>query len=63
MDNGGDADIDNINLPNISAKDYVEYGLGANKALNDSWSLSAEINRRDGGREGWNGNLNIKYNF
>ncbi|MCM1296224.1 MAG: autotransporter domain-containing protein [Muribaculaceae bacterium] len=63
MDNGGDADVNNINLPNISAKDYVEYGLGANKALNDSWSLSAEINRRDGGREGWNGNLNIKYNF
>ncbi len=63
MDNGGDTDIDNINLPNISAKDYLEYGLGANKALNDSWSLSAEINRRDGGREGWNGNLNIKYNF
>lgn len=63
MDNGGDADVNNITLPNISAKDYVEYGLGANKALNDSWSLSAEINRRDGGREGWNGNLNIKYNF
>lgn len=63
MDNGGNTDVDNINLPNISAKDYVEYGLGANKALNDSWSLSAEINRRDGGREGWNGNLNIKYNF
>lgn len=63
MDNGGDADIDNINLPNISAKDYVEYGLGANKTLDDNWSLAAEINRRDGGREGWNGNLNIKYNF
>ncbi len=63
MDNGGDADVNNINLPNISAKDYVEYGLGANKALNEAWNLSAEINRRDGGREGWNGNLNIKYNF
>ena len=63
MDNGGDADVNNINLPNISAKDYVEYGVGANKALNDSWSLSAEINRRDGGREGWNGNINFKYNF
>lgn len=62
-DNGGDTDINNINLPNISAKDYVEYGLGANKALDDNWSLAAEINRRDGGREGWNGNLNIKYNF
>lgn len=62
-DNGGDADVNNINLPNISAKDYVEYGLGANKALSEAWSLSAEINRRDGGREGWNGNLNVKYNF
>lgn len=38
-DNGGDADVNNTNLPNISAKDYVEYGLGANKALSEAWSL------------------------
>jgi len=63
MDNGGDATVDSIALPNISTKNYVEYGIGADKDLNDAWSLSAEINRRDGGREGWNGNLNIKYNF
>ena len=63
MDNGGDIKINNVALPNISADDYVEYGIGVNKELNDSWNLSVSANRRDGGREGWNGNLNIKYNF
>lgn len=63
MNNGGDTTVDTIALPNISTKNYVEYGVGADKNLNDSWDLSASINRRDGGREGWNGNLNIKYNF
>ena len=63
MNNGGDIDVDNLALPNISAKNYVEYGVGAEKLLNDSWNISASINRRDGGREGWNGNINLKYNF
>lgn len=60
---GGDANIDNVALPDISAKNYVEYGLGANKDLNNNWSFAAEINRREGGREGWDGNINIRYNF
>lgn len=63
MDNGGDIKIDNVALPNISADDYVEYGIGVNKELNDSWNMSVSANRRDGGREGWNGNISFKYNF
>ncbi len=63
MDNGGDINADNAVLPNISADNYVEYGLGIDKTLNNNWELSADINRRDGGREGWNGNISFKYNF
>ena len=63
MDNGGDAKVDSTILPNISTKNYVEYGIGVNKDVNDSWNLSADVNRRDGGRTGWNGSLTIKYNF
>lgn len=63
MDNGGDIKIDNVALPNISTDDYVEYGVGVNKELNDSWNMSVSANRRDGGREGWNGNISFKYNF
>ena len=63
MDNGGDVEINNTTLPNISADDYVEYGVGIDKELSDSWNMSVSANRRDGGREGWNGNIEFKYNF
>ncbi len=63
MDNGGDTNVDTVVLPNISVKDYVEYGLGVEKDIRSDWSLAATINRRDGGRQGWNGSLTVKYNF
>ncbi len=63
MDNGGDLNVGDAVLPNISADDYVEYGVGLEKTLNDEWDLSASVNRRDGGREGWNGSVNFRYNF
>ncbi len=63
MDNGGDTNVDSVVLPNISVKDYVEYGLGVEKDIRSDWSLAATINRRDGGRQGWNGSLTVKYNF
>lgn len=63
MDNGGDVEVNNTTLPNISADDYVEYGVGVDKELSDSWNISVSANRRDGGREGWNGNIEFKYNF
>ncbi len=63
MDNGGDTNVDSALLPNISVKDYVEYGLGVEKDIRSDWRLAATINRRDGGRQGWNGNLTVQYNF
>ena len=63
MDNGGKTQFNDIVLPNISAKNYFEYGFGMNKSLTDAWSLNGEINRRDGGRTGWNGSIEFKYSF
>lgn len=63
MDNGGDTKATDIALPDISHKNYFEYGFGMNKSLTDAWSLNGEINRRDGGRSGWNGSVEFKYNF
>ncbi len=62
-DNGGDTTADNIMLPNIGVDNYVEYGLGVKTAIQGNWSLSATLNRRDGGRQGWNGGLSVNYNF
>lgn len=62
-DNGGDASAQGVTLPNISTKNYVEYGVGVDKTLSNAWSLSASLNRRDGGREGFNGSVNLKYEF
>lgn len=63
MDNGGDTKATDVSLPDISHKNYFEYGFGMNKSLTNTWSLSGEINRRDGGRSGWNGSLEFKYSF
>ncbi len=63
MDNGGDTNVDSALLPNISVKDYVEYGLGLEKDIRFDWRLAATINRRDGGRQGWNGSLTVKHDF
>ncbi|MBQ9738299.1 MAG: hypothetical protein IJV75_02150 [Alphaproteobacteria bacterium] len=52
-----------IVLPNISLKDYVEYGIGASRGLSDDWTASFTLNRRDGGRQGWNGSVSLEYNF
>lgn len=62
-DKGGDVTVDAVSLPNISTKDYAEYGLGIEKELSDNWNVSASLNRRDGGRQGWNGSIEFKYNF
>ncbi|MCQ2735502.1 MAG: autotransporter domain-containing protein, partial [Alphaproteobacteria bacterium] len=62
-DNGRSATTATVVLPEISTKNYFEYGFGMNKTLNDDWSLNGEINRRDGGRSGWNGSLELKYHF
>ncbi len=63
MDNGGDITANDIILQNISTKNYFEYGIGIDKSLTDAFYLGAKINRRDGGRTGWNGSIEFKYKF
>ena len=56
-------------LPSMSVKPYVEYGLGLTKDWSQTeWnahdvSSFAEITRHDGGREGWDINLGLKLDF
>jgi len=55
---------DGVLLPEMGAKPYVEYGLGAKKEWAEhDVSSYAEIIRHDGGREGWNVNLGLKLDF
>lgn len=36
---------------------------GIEKELSDNWNVSTSLNRRDGGRQGWNCSIVLKYNF
>ena len=59
---GGDATIAEVKIPELELKDYVEYGIGVEKNA-DRFGFGVSLNRRDGGRTGWIGSLNIKYIF
>lgn len=59
---GQDIYANNFSLPEINIKPYVEYGIGINKDI-DNYSAMLEITRRDGGREGWNGLVGLKYKW
>ena len=51
-----------IELDSITG--YVEYGLGVNKEFIGSvWSCYGQVTGRSGGRNGFGGNLGIKYKF
>ena len=56
-------------LPAMSVKPYVEYGIGLKKDWSqEEWNPKdvtsyAEISRHDGGREGWDINLGLKFDF
>ena len=56
-------------LPGMSAKPYIEYGIGLKKDWSqEEWSQKditsyAELTRHDGGREGWDVNLGLKLDF
>lgn len=63
MDNGDDITANDIALQNISTKNYIEYGIGIDKSLTDAVYLGAKINRHDGGRTGWNGSIEFRYEF
>lgn len=42
---------------------FCTHQTRVNKSITNKWSVNMEINRRDGGRTGWNGSLEVKYNF
>ena len=60
--NGGDIRDAGVAIPDLELLNYYEYGLSAEKTV-DNFNFSASINRRDGGRTGWIGNIRMKYMF
>jgi outer membrane autotransporter protein len=53
-----------VELELDSIDGYVEYGLGVNKDfVGTVWSCYAQVTGRSGGRNGFSGNLGIKYKF
>ena len=62
FNDGGDAKSAGVTIPELELMDYAEYGLGIEKNTN-RFGIGVSINRRDGGRTGWIGELNIKYIF
>jgi len=43
---------------------YVEYGAGVNKEfINTPWSCYAQLTGRNGGINGFSGNIGVKYSF
>ena len=66
---GGKVTADDVLLPKMSVKPYVEYGLGLEKDWSEEeWNAKditsyAEINRHDGGRTGWDINAGLKFQF
>ena len=60
--NGGDLAVNGQNFSTLQSENYTEYGLSLEKTVG-RLNLHGTIVRRDGGRDGWGGNLNIKYIF
>lgn len=66
---GGEVRANNVVLPDLSVKPYIEYGFGFEKDWSqEEWNpvdltTFAQIVRRDGGREGWAGTAGIKWSF
>lgn len=50
-------------LPDLTDDPFFEYGLSLNKTIKDSFLINLELNRRDGGRQGWVGGINAKLLF
>ena len=61
-DNGGDLTVNNVKFATLESDNFTEYGLSLEKTLG-RFNMSGTIVRRDGGRDGWGGGLNIKYIF
>ena len=62
MGTPGDVFVGGTLYDELDMRNYAEYGLGIEKSI-DRFNVSLNINRRDGGRDGWNGGFNLKYIF
>ncbi len=60
--NGGDTTVNGTKLSTLETENYAEYGIGIEKSI-DRFNLTLQLSRRDGGRTGWAGGLNLKYIF
>ena len=59
---GGEVRANSYNLTDLDTRNYFEYGIALEKSFG-ALNAGIQINRRDGGRSGWNGLINIKYAF
>ncbi len=59
---GGDARSNDFNTIDLKSDDYTEYGISVIKSI-DRFNVALHINRRDGGRTGWNWGSSFKYIF
>ncbi len=62
MGHGGDVVVNGMKYDDLDMRDYAEYGIGIEKSI-DRFNIALNLNRRDGGRAGWNGGFNVKYIF
>lgn len=62
MGHGGDVIVDGVQYDDLDTRDYAEYGISIEKSI-DRFNIALNLNRRDGGRAGWNGGFNLKYIF
>ena len=62
MGHPGDVVANGVLYDELETRDYAEYGIGIEKSI-DRFNIALNINRRDGGRTGWNGGFNLKYIF
>ena len=60
--NGGDAKVAGIDLPELELGNYSEYGISIEKNI-ERFNVAIMLNRRDGGRTGWNGGVQVRYVF
>ena len=59
---GGTVIVDGIKYNELDIRNYTEYGIGVEKSI-DRFNVALNLNRRDGGRSGWNGSVTMKYIF
>lgn len=59
---GGDAHINHPDVDELDFVDYAEYGVTFEKNM-ERFNFAISLNRRDGGRTGWNGGVRMQYRF